>query len=267
MPTTYDAETNNKPIGWGDRRRRPQLFKDGPPAALRSPDKDTDIIDFTRKLRARREDIFSSLAQCGVDLCPRDRVDFMVQVRTALIEFVAACRARPLRTPRKLMPTVKLIRDDPESFLENVASYAPAAADLVYAAYRKLFSERQDLEAFEAGLGPPPPAADIGRAADAAIVFLEQVAEARRKGRPRMELVEDLAVTLGKLFLGFDGHLRRTVHDKESGPFYAFLTAVAETVRPLLRNTGYTLTPETMVGFAREKLIHGKNPGPEQAPD
>jgi hypothetical protein len=267
MPTTYDAEVNNKPLGWGTRKRRSKPSADGTPGELRPPDKDTDVDDFARILRSRREHIFSCLAKCGEELGPRDRIDFMEQLRTILIEFVAACRARPLRTPMKLMPTVKLIRDDPESFLENVANYAPAAADLVYAAYRKLFPERQDLEAFEAGLGPPPPAADIARAADAAIAVLEQAAKARGRGRPPIDLVKNLSVTLGNLFVCFDGHLRRTVHDEESGPFHAFLTIVTETVRPLLRDTDYTLTRETMVRFARKKHRRGKNLRPEQAPN
>lgn len=266
MPTIYDPETNNKPLGWGDRRRRSPLFKDGPVAALLSPDKDTDIIDFARQLRGRRNEIFSSLAKCGLDLCPRDRVDFMVQLKTILISFVAACCAHPLRTPKQLLPTVILIRDNPLSFLEDIGKYSPASTDLVYAGYRKLFPLRNDLEAFEAALGPPPAAADIARAADVVIAAVEQDAEARGRGRPGMALVETLAVELGKLFIWFDGHLKRIVHVEESGPFHTFLKVIAEPVRPLLKDTGYTLTPETMVGYARKALVAGESNRRKRAP-
>ena len=70
-----------------------------------------------------------------------------------------------------------------------------------------------------------------------------------------MECVEDLSVNLGKLFIASGGHLRRTFHDQEGGPFHEFLTVIAELVRPVLWDTGYTLTPETMVRFARAALV------------
>ena len=75
-----------------------------------------------------------------------------------------------------------------------------------------------------------------------------------------MELVQYLSVDLGKLFVGSGGHLRRTVHNGESGPFHGFLTLIAELVRGSLSNTGYTLTSETMVGFARKALVNKPKP-------
>jgi hypothetical protein len=179
----------------------------------------------------------------------------MTELRFLLIRFLAECRAHPKRTPNMLLGTVKEIRGDPAKFLLRVSDYSPEAVALVYSAYRRLFPEQPDLAAFEAGLECAVEASNIRSAADAAIAVLEQAAEERGRGRSRIKLVEDLSAELGKLFVGFDGHLKRTVHDGESGPFHAFLTVVAELVRPFLRDTGYTLTPETMVGFARKALV------------
>lgn len=256
MPTLYKAELQHEPLEWGVRERRRQRGEAADSStALARPGKDRDVIGFLWALRSRREAIIAALGKCGVELGRTDRAAFLTEVRFLLAMFVAECRAHPLRTPMMLLPTVKAIRRDPIGFLAKVEDFSPEAVALVYQEYRRLFPARRDLAAFEAGLADPPEAADIALAADAAIAVLEQEADARGKGRTYMKPVEELAVDLGKLFLGYDGHLRRTVHEHESGPFHEFLTVIAEPLRPMLRDTGYTLTPKTMVDFARKALV------------
>ena len=249
MPKRYEPELDHKPVGWGTER---------------CGDKDVEIERLVAALRSRSKALTEPFKQCGVDLEADDLDAFLDRLQFIIVKFVACCRAHPLRTPRKLLPTVKLIKEDPGSFLARSEDYSPEAAGLVFAEYRRLFPGRPDLAEFEAwlvseaGSVPTLDPSDIARAADAAIAVLEQQAENWPRGRSAMELVERFSVDLGKLFLGFGGHLRRTVHDGESGPFHAFLTLIAELVRDPLRDTGYTLTPETMVDFARKALLKPK---------
>lgn len=123
--------------------------------------------------------------------------------------------------------------------------------------YLRLFPGRLDLEIFEHDSKKPVLVpGDIALAADAAIALLEQEAHAQGRGRPRMRLVEELAVTLGRQFRGLGGKLGRTYHREgfERGAFLDFIEAVVGPARRLVAMSGYSLTPETMVRQAQEAL-------------
>ena len=132
---------------------------------------------------------------------------------------------------------------------------------LVYEMYQRLFPGKCDLAAFELGRGPAPEAGDIAIAADAAIDVLEQEAKAQGRGRPKMVLVEELAVALSKLFRGQGGNLGHTYHRAgiERGAFLDFVEAVVGPARTLVALSGYSLTAATMVRQAQEALAREKS--------
>ena len=59
------------------------------------------------------------------------------QVTRRLIDFALVCDAIPMRTPLKLMATVKEIAKRPAKFLSDVGSYDPEAVALVYDAFTR----------------------------------------------------------------------------------------------------------------------------------
>lgn len=237
MPTRYEPELDHKPLGWGSE-------------AL--GDKDTEVERLVSNLRANKARIVDAFQQCGVELQYDELPPLLLNLQLLLIKFVAKCRAHPLRTPRQLLPTVKEIRHDPQAFLDKMEDYSPEVVALVLEICLRLFPGKYDLETFELGRGTAPDIADIAHAADVAVSVLEEDAKCQKKGRPNMHLVDKLSVKLGKQFRGLGGHLRRTVHDQESGPFLSFVEAAVSPARLLVSLSGYSLNAETMVRHARE---------------
>ena len=257
MPRRYKPELDHRPLRWGkvrhdshgkDQYRGRSHEDDGKQVA----DQAADVETLVGGLMQSAGKIRSAFGACGVELQDDDLEPLIDRLQVIMVRFVAECRAHPLRTPAQLLPTVKAVQQDPGAFLERMEAYSPEGVAIVYQQYRKLFPGKGDLAAFEAGAGPAPDKDDIKRAAEAAVLMLEQEAELQGRGRPKRERVERLARTLGRQFTGLGGHLRRTVHDGESGPFLAFLEAVVGPARALVSVTGYSLTPATMVRFPRE---------------
>lgn len=239
MPKRREPELDHKPLGWGSRPRNKG---------------DKEVALLVQALKSNRPAIRKAFKACGVALKADDAAALFERLQVILIKFVASCRAHPLRTARQLLPTVEAISTDPEAFLATMDTYSPEAVALVYDMYLRLFPDRRDLQAFETGNGPAPESGDIACAADAAIAILEEEAKAQGRGRPKMELVEDLAVALGKQFIGLGGNLGRTYHRSghERGAFLDFIEAVVGPARGLVRLSGYSLTPETMVRQAQQ---------------
>lgn len=241
MPTRYEPELDHKPLGWGSE-------------AL--GDKDAEVERLVSNLRANTGRIMEAFQQCGVELEADDLDPLLDRLEAIVVKFVAECRAHPLRTPLQLLPTVKEVRRDPQAFLDKMEDYSPEAVTLVLQTCLRLFPGKYDLATFELSRGTAPNVADIALAADVAVSEMEDDAKCQKKGRPKMDLVAKLSVKLGKQFGGLGGHLRRTVHDQESGPFLSFVEAVISPARRLVSLSGYSLTAETMVRQARKAPRH-----------
>ncbi len=118
-----------------------------------------------------------------------------------------ACDALPLRTPRKLIPTVEAIAKDPDYFLEYIGNYDLEPAALVYGAYVSGSQERaKELESFEWGAGPAPAAEATGKAARRVIEHLEDKTNrvSFRGGQEKL-LQHSLARDLAETFVKRDG--------------------------------------------------------------
>lgn len=175
------------------------------------------------------------------------------RVRQTLICFALNCNAYPLRTPRKHMATVRDIVEDPGAFLKNSGSYDPAVVNMIVGccAAASLANLRALLES-EIGQGSGPSLGEIRKAAEVVLVRLEEEAAATKTGgRPEVTLRKQLAVDLGTLYHSIGGHIVRSVHDSETGPFHRFLTLYVPIARPFARKAGFALTIETMVREAK----------------
>jgi hypothetical protein len=244
MPKRYKPELDHRSLGWGSGERG---------------DADAEVDRLVVSLRSSARSIVDAFWQCGVELEDDDLAPLLDRLQFILVKFVADCRAHPMRTARQILPAVKEIKREPQAFLDKIGNLSPEAVALVYEMYLQLFPRKSDLEAFECGLGPAPEAGDIAIAADAALVVLEQEARAQGKGRPKMKLVEELAVALGKQFRGLGGSLGRTYHRSgvERGAFLDFVEAVVGPARALVLRSGYSLTPGTLVSHAQDALGPG----------
>jgi hypothetical protein len=184
-------------------------------------------------------------------------------INEALVRFSLTSTAVPLRSPNQLVATVKKIAEEPARFLAELDRYDPEAAARVVSVYARNPEARDQFLRFEAGLGPPPPAEDI---ASAAKQFLREVEEhkgasgTRKGGRPIDDLQTELAIELGRLYVGFGGSLGRSVHDGEYGPFHEFLEIVLPAVRQHGRLAKSSLTTTTMVRAAQRDQEAGAAP-------
>lgn len=237
MPTRYKPELDHEPLGWGSEE---------------GGDADAEVERLVAGLRANTNRIVGAFRQCGVELEYDDVGPLLTRLQVLMVKFVAECRAHPMRTARRLRRTVTEIQRNPEAFLRDVGRYSPEASALVYEMFLRLFPGTCDLAAFEAGIGPAPGIANLVRAADAAISVLEHEAERQGKGRPKMALLDQLAMELARQFQGSGGHLRRTVHIEETGPFFSFVEAVVSPARQLVGVSGYSLTTRVIVQRARD---------------
>lgn len=246
MPKAYEPELDHKPLGWGSETRG---------------EEDTEVERLVAALRSNEGAIKDAFLKSGIDLESDDLPELLVRLQLLLIQFVAECRAHPVRTARQILPTVVETKHDPPAFLSTMETYSPEAVALVYEMYQLIFPGKCDLEAFEWGRGPAPEAADIAIAADAAIALLEQEAKAQGRGRPKMGLVEGLAVALSKQFRGLGGSLGRTYHrgGLEQGAFLDFVEAIIGPARTLVALSGYSLTAATMVRQAQEALARDRS--------
>lgn len=82
-----------------------------------------------------------------------DRGTLIHEVRLRLCRFVLDCDALPMRTPRKLMATVRAIARDPSAFVERHDAYDPQASASVFIRFASTSSEnRMRFLLFEAGI-------------------------------------------------------------------------------------------------------------------
>ena len=208
------------------------------------------IEDHLENIRGELKDLFERWKLKKMDF--DDWGPFISQIKRRLIEFVLHCDALPLRTPRQLIPTVRVIANDPCAFLENVGRYDPEAAAGVYGAFANRSAQHySQLEKFEWGSGPAPAAEEI---ANAAHFFLAQLQEEARlfsrRGGQRLLLQQELARDLRRIFVQAGGrvtrvvrfNLDRTSEENEDGPFHAFLRLVLPPVRPFATRAGFRMT-------------------------
>src|SRR6476660_2191037 len=106
MPTTYKSFKNHRPLDWGA-------------ASVK-------ICGF---LNDRHEKLARLIGADPDDLLPSG--DHGGHIELSLIQFLAACRARPLRTKNKLKATLLDILKRPNEFIKNPTPYDPEVVDLV----------------------------------------------------------------------------------------------------------------------------------------
>ena len=212
MPTVHKTIRNYQPMDYGGDLTR--------------------IDDLADQLKPRIREIFSRW--CSTDLDDDDLGTFVGNVKLALMYFALDCNALPLRTPRRLMATVKHIAKHPAEFLSSMGSYDPEAAALVIGACAAMSTHnRNALLQFEIGNGAGPLPSDIVRAAAIVLERLEATASGQRRGgRPELVLQRELAMDLAMKFLNRGGKVTRTVGDGETGPFHEFLELLLPLIQP-----------------------------------
>ncbi|PZF78266.1 hypothetical protein DK847_00100 [Aestuariivirga litoralis] len=173
------------------------------------------------------------------------------QVTRRLIDFALACDAIPMRTPLKLMPTVRRIARRPAEFLAKVHKYDPQAVALVYDSFTRGCREnRLVLSQFEAGEDTRPPDEEIARAASVVLADLQRKNEDdSHKGGQTLVLQRELIQDLAVMFVRSGGSGKRTTQFNMDlpalyiyhGPFHAFLALVLIPVRPFARKSGFKM--------------------------
>lgn len=218
----------------------------------RSIDYGEDLNSIERYFRGKGDSFRAISTRWKLPPPETDDVGALVeQVRRRLIEFALVCDAVPMRTPRKLMATVKEIAKRPAEFLAKVGEYDPEAVARVYSAFTRGSPEnRVVLSQFEAGNGPPPSTEAIARAALQALEELQTMqAETSHVGGQKLVLQRELIQDLAAIFVRFGGSLKRsTQFDIElpaqysyNGPFHDFLKLVLVPVRPFARKAGFKM--------------------------
>jgi len=266
MSRHYNAKTDHSPI-----------------------DYDKDLNAISRYFRGKGDQFQAIYRRWKLPVPEHDDVGTLIeQVTRRLIDFALVCDAVPMRTPRKLMATVKEMANRPAKFLSDVGRHDPEAVALVYDAFTRGSAEnRLVLSQFEAGEDIRPPAEAI---AEAATKVLGDLAK-QSKNNPgvggqtlvlQRELIQDLAV----IFLRFGGSLKRSTQfnielpAKYSyhGPFHDFLKLVLFPARPFARKAGFKMESiRSLVGIpdgegqAKRKdtaSLFGKykDKGPERTP-
>jgi hypothetical protein len=221
MPTTYKPTTDHSPLDWGDAAERIKSFLHNSHQALKTfaSDRGDDALEAWRE-----------------------------QIESELIRFVAFCRARPLRTPNKLVGTLRKIVRDPEHFLQHVNAYDPEVADRLYAAYSQHSpAHNQELLRFEAGLGKLSKDA-LSLAANEAIERLGREKEQQKsiKGenrRPPDTVLQHFTEMVLQLFISGGGTPTAT----RDGKFWKFATLLREAVKQDIRLTGSGFMIEPVV--------------------
>jgi hypothetical protein len=172
-------------------------------------------------------------------------------VTRRLIDFALVCDAIPMRTPLKLMATVRDIAKRPTEFLSDVGRYDPEAVALVYDAFTRGSPEnRLILSQFEAGEDTRPPEEDIAQAAFKVLDDLtEQIEDDPRVGGQTLILQRELIQDLAKLFLRCGGSLKRSTQFNNDlpakysyqGPFHDFLKLVLVPARSFASKAGFKM--------------------------
>jgi hypothetical protein len=173
-----------------------------------------------------------------------------------LIQFLANCKARPLRTPNKLKATLLNIVKRPDEFIKNPSIYDPEVVDWVYGAYaRQSAKRRAELYRFEIGEGTLTGEA-VSAAATGALKKIMPDKPKSRKGRPRDGILVSFATRAVSLFESTG----RTITATTDGPFWRFVELLREPVLQVAMEAGCALSLEPVVrkGVAIKKA--GRHP-------
>ena len=216
----------------------------------KSIDYDKDLRSIARYFRGKGDNFRAIFDRWK--LCPLEDDDvgaLVEQVARRLIEFALDCDAQPMRTPRKLMPTIIAIGNDPANFVENCKDFDPEAVELIFLVFVLLQQEnRMRLLLFEAGIVPSLPVEGIAQAAGIVFVgLIDQAEHDAHVGGQHLELRAALVRDLAKLFEEFGGavklstRLDPTARDGFSyeGPFHDFLDLVLPIVMPFAAKAGF----------------------------
>jgi hypothetical protein len=266
MPRHYKAKTDHSPI-----------------------DHKKDLHAITRYFRGKGDHLLAIYDRWELTAPEHDDVGALVELITRrLIDFVLVCDAIPMRTPRKMMATVKEIAKRPAKFLSDVGSYDPEAVARVYDAFTRGSPEnRLILSQFEAGEDTRPSEEAIAQAAFKVLEdLIKKIEDSSGVGGQTLVLQRELIQDLAKIFLRFGGSLKRsTQFDNDlpakyfyHGPFHDFLRIVLVPVRPFARRAGFKMeSVRSLVGIPGQEdqiknkelsSLFGKHEdrGPERTP-
>lgn len=248
-----------------------------------------DLHAIARYFRGQGDNFLAIFDRWKLRRPEHDDVGVLVeQVTRRLIDFALVCDAIPMRTPRKLMATVKEITRRPAKLLSNVGSYDPEAVARVYVAFtRGSREDRLILSQFESGNGPPPPEDAIAHAASVVLKDLTaQIKDGSGAGGQTLVLQRELVQDLAVIFLRSGGSLKRSTRFNERlpqlysyhGPFHDLLELVLVPVGPFARKAGFRMASiRSLVAIPDENIqvepkglasLFGgyENNGPERAP-
>lgn len=221
MPTTYKATTDHRPPAWSAVVEEIDEFLDGQLATLAKL-AGGDKADL-------EEDALEPLRE---------------SITMFLIQFLAKCSARPLRSPNKLKATLRYIARKPDEFINDPGAYDPEVVDWVYGAYASRSRDRlSELLRFESGEGVLSSEAVVAAAA-AAIKEIERLNLGKEHGgRPIDNILDDFASGAVLLFEAAGGTATATA----DGPFWRFVELLRAPVSKAARAAGSSLTVDSVV--------------------
>jgi hypothetical protein len=173
MPTRYKPVLDHEPLAWTGGEERAGLAD---------------------RLEQRLEQYEIELAQlCGAAEEDDDLAAWRRDLRVRLLRFMALCRAEPLRSPNKVLATLKWIERSPEVFLDRMGKCDPVAMALWIRAFTGLSRthQRRWLE-FESGSPDATPSPwDVSRAAREAMTRIVKAAPLPPRSREGSHEIDD----------------------------------------------------------------------------